>query len=85
MNTSLILSLIKNMEKADTKKWLDEVKETLFRDRAGDERKDEYTRLEAVIEKHQNLIPRVTETQVKSEVKYIPWIKGPNIFDRSFQ
>jgi len=62
------LSLIKNMEKTDTKKWLDEVKETLFRDRAGDERKDEYTRLEAVIEKHQNLIPRVTETQVKSEV-----------------
>merc|ERR1712233_90498 len=53
------LSLIKNMEKADTKKWLDEVKETLFRDRAGDERKDEYTRLEAVIEKHQGLIPRV--------------------------
>jgi len=62
------LSLIKNMEKTDTKKWLDEVKETLFRDRAGDERKDEYTRLEAVIEKHMNLIPRVTETQVKSEV-----------------
>jgi hypothetical protein len=25
------LSLIKNMEKSDTKKWLDEVKETLFR------------------------------------------------------
>ena len=25
------LSLIKNMEKTDTKKWLDEVKETLFR------------------------------------------------------
>ena len=38
------------------------------RDRAGDERKDEYTRLEAVIEKHQGLIPRVLETQVKSEV-----------------
>jgi len=62
------LSLIKNMEKSDTKKWLDEVKETLFRDRAGDERKDEYTRLEAVIEKHIALIPRVQETQVKSEV-----------------
>jgi len=62
------LSLIKNMDKTETKKWLDEVKETLFRDRAGDERKDEYTRLEAVIEKHMNLIPRVTETQVKSEV-----------------
>jgi len=62
------LSLIKNMEKVDTKKWLEEVKETLFRDRNQDERKDEYARLEAVIEKHQKLMPRVTETQVKSEV-----------------
>jgi len=62
------LSLIKNMEKVDTKKWLEEVKETLFRDRNQDERKDEYARLEAVIEKHHNLIPRVSETQVKSEV-----------------
>ena len=40
----------------------------MSRDRAGDERKDEYSRLEAVIEKHQGLIPRVMETQVKSEV-----------------
>lgn len=40
----------------------------ISRDRAGDERKDEYSRLEAVIEKHQGLIPRVMETQVKSEV-----------------
>jgi len=62
------LSLIKNLEKSDTKKWLDEVKETLFKDRAGDERKEEHQRLEAVIERHQTLIPRVHETQVKSEV-----------------
>ena len=31
LSINLILSLVKNMEKADTKKWLDEVKETLFR------------------------------------------------------
>ena len=62
------LSLIKNLEKGETKKWLDEVKETLFKDRAGDERKEEHQRLEAVIERHQTLIPRVHETQVKSEV-----------------
>ena len=64
------LSLIKNLEKSDTKKWLDEVKETLFKDRAGDERKEEHQRLEAVIERHQTLIPRVHETQVKSEVSH---------------
>lgn len=62
------LSLIKNMEKQETKKWLEEVKETLFRDRNQDERKDEYARLEDVLEKHHNLIPKVSETQVKSEV-----------------
>ena len=42
------LSLIKNLEKSDTKKWLDEVKETLFKDRAGDERKEELCELPAV-------------------------------------
>ena len=45
------------------------MKETLFKDRAGDERKEEHQRLEAVIERHQTLIPRVHETQVKSEVR----------------
>ena len=46
------------------------MKETLFKDRAGDERKEEHQRLEAVIERHQTLIPRVHETQVKSEVGF---------------
>ena len=72
------LSLIKNLEKSDTKKWLDEVKETLFKDRAGDERKEEHQRLEAVIERHQTLIPRVHETQVKSEVR----IDNPSNVDK---
>ena len=76
------LSLIKNLEKGETKKWLDEVKETLFKDRAGDERKEEHQRLEAVIERHQTLIPRVHETQVKSEVSLHIYINDILLFCR---
>ena len=76
------LSLIKNLEKGETKKWLDEVKETLFKDRAGDERKEEHQRLEAVIERHQTLIPRVHETQVKSEVSLQIYINDISLFCR---
>jgi len=62
------LSLCKNLERADTRKWLTEVLEVLFRDRSADEKKDECKRLESVIERHVALMPKVKETQVKSEV-----------------
>jgi len=62
------LSLCKNLERADTRKWLSEVLEVLFRDRSADEKKEECKRLESVIERHVTLIPKVKETQVKSEV-----------------
>ena len=81
------ISLCKNLERADTRKWLSEVLEVLFRDRGAEEKKvlreqraglaevlmvvfeDENKRLETVIERHVALIPKVKETQVKSEVR----------------
>merc|ERR1719474_135696 len=62
------LSLCKNLEKSETRKWMAEVKETLFRDRNVEERKEEHVRLEQVVERHQTLIPKVKETQLNSEV-----------------
>merc|ERR1719312_1567853 len=62
------LSLCKNLERADTRKWLSEVLDVLFRDWSTDEKKEETNRLEAVMERHLTLIPKVKETQVKSEV-----------------
>jgi len=62
------LSLCKNLERADTRKWLSEVLDVLFRDRSTDEKKEECKRLESVIERHVALIPKVKDTQVKSEV-----------------
>ncbi|XP_023337940.1 uncharacterized protein LOC111708713 [Eurytemora carolleeae] len=62
------LSLCKNLERAETKKWLSEVMDVLFRDRNNEEKKEENKRFEVVIERHLSLVPRVKETQVKSEV-----------------
>jgi len=72
-------SLCKNLERADTKKWLNDVMEVLFRDRNADEKKEEYHRLEAVIARHQELIPKVKDTQVKSEVFWKCYEYGDNL------
>ena len=42
--------------------------DVLFRDRNVDEKKDENKRLGEVVERHKALMPRVKDTQVKSEV-----------------
>jgi len=43
--------------------------DVLFRDRNNEEKKEENKRFEVVIERHLSLVPRVKETQVKSEVR----------------
>ena len=60
-------SLCKNLERAETKKWLTETLDTLMKDRASDEQKAESTKLKAVIERHKTLIPKIQETLVKTE------------------
>ncbi|TRY72301.1 hypothetical protein TCAL_11269 [Tigriopus californicus] len=60
-------SLCKNLERAETRKWLAETLETLMKERAGEERKEEQKKLEMVIERHKTLIPRIQETLVKTE------------------
>lgn len=72
-------SLCKNLERADTKKWLNDVMEVLFRDRSMDEKKEEHQRLEAVIARHMELIPKVKDTQVKSEVFWKCYEYGDNL------
>merc|ERR1711983_187338 len=60
-------SLCKNLERAETKKWLTETLDTLMKDRASDEQKAESTKLKAMIDRHKNLIPKIQETLVKTE------------------
>jgi len=60
-------SLCKNLERAETKRWLTETLETLMKERAADEQKAESAKLKAVMERHKTLIPKIQETLVKTE------------------
>merc|ERR1712241_817102 len=60
-------SLCKNLERAETKRWLAETLETLMKERAGEEKKEENRKLDLIMERHKLLIPRVQETLVKTE------------------
>jgi len=60
-------SLCKNLERAETKKWLTETLETLMKERAADEQKAESAKLKAVMERHKTLIPKIQETLIKTE------------------
>ena len=60
-------SLCKNLERAETKRWLTETLETLMKERSGEEKKEEFRRLEVIMDRHKSLIPRIQETLVKTE------------------
>merc|ERR1712128_214299 len=60
-------SLCKNLERAETKKWLNETLETLMKERAPDEQKEEHKKLKLVIERHKGMLPKIQETLVKTE------------------
>merc|ERR1712213_90261 len=48
-------SLCKNLERAETKKWLNETLETLMKERAADEQKEEHKKLKLIIDKHKHV------------------------------
>merc|ERR1711884_375937 len=60
-------SLCKNLERAETKKWLNETLETLMKERAADEQKEEHKKLKVIMDRHKTLIPKIQETLVKTE------------------
>ena len=60
-------SLCKNLERAETKKWLTETLETLMKERSPDEQKEENKKLKVIIDRHKALIPKIQETLVKTE------------------
>merc|ERR1712032_777231 len=60
-------SLCKNLERAETKKWLTETLETLMKERAADEQKEEHKKLKLIMERHKGMLPKIQDTLVKTE------------------
>merc|ERR1712061_426567 len=61
-------ALCKDLERADIKKWLKTILEILMAERSKDERTMQNDKLEALIQKHEDLIPTVSKTQVKVDL-----------------
>merc|ERR1711881_515158 len=54
-------------ERTETKRWLTETLDTLMKERAGEEKKEEHKKLKLIMERHKSLIPKIQETLVKTE------------------
>merc|ERR1712062_132952 len=57
-------ALCKDLERAEVKKWLAQILEILMAERAKDQKAKEGALLDALIKKHEELIPTVMKTQV---------------------
>merc|ERR1719479_285471 len=72
-------ALCKDLERADIKRWLKQILEILMAERSKDERSTQNDRLEALIKKHEELIPTVLKTQVKVDLYWKCYAYGDEL------
>ena len=72
-------ALCKDLERAEIKKWLEQILEILMAERAGSERTDQTAKLDSVISKHEDLIPTVLKTQVKVDLYWKCYAYGDEL------
>jgi hypothetical protein len=72
-------ALCKDLERAEIKKWLQNILEILMAERGKDERADYVNKLEAMISKHEDLIPTVLKTQVKVDLYWKCYAYGDEL------
>merc|ERR1711963_489617 len=72
-------ALCKDLERADIKKWLKQILEILMAERSKDEKSMQGAKLEALIQKHEDLIPTVLTTQVKVDLYWKCYAYGDEL------
>merc|ERR1712106_842277 len=72
-------ALCKDLERAEVKKWLQQILEILMAERAKPERKNENGKLDALIQKHEELIPNVTKTAVMVDLYWKCYAYGDDL------
>jgi hypothetical protein len=72
-------ALCKDLERAEVKKWLASILEILMAERAKDQRKDEFDKLDVLIKKHEELIPTVMKTQVMVDLYWKCYAYGDEL------
>jgi len=72
-------ALCKDLERTEVKKWLAQILEILMAERAKDQKKSEGDKLEALIEKHENLIPNVQKTSLMVDLYWKCYAYGDEL------
>ena len=67
------------MERAEVKKWLQQILEILMAERGKDERADNMGKLDVIIGKHEDLIPTVLKTQIKVDLYWKCYAYGDEL------
>merc|ERR1719431_5806 len=72
-------ALCKDLERAEVKKWLAQILEILMAERAKDQKAKEGNLLDALIKKHEELIPNVQKTQVMVDLYWKCYAYGDEL------
>ena len=67
------------MERAEIKKWLQQILEIIMAERGKEERTEQIKKLDELIAKHENLIPNVLKTQVKVDLYWKCYAYGDEL------
>merc|ERR1712153_192537 len=72
-------SLCKDLERTEVKKWLAQILEILMAERAKDQKKNEGDKLDALIQKHEELIPNVQKTSLMVDLYWKCYAYGDEL------
>merc|ERR1712241_796406 len=72
-------ALCKDLERAEVKKWLQQILEILMAERGKEERSVQVGKLDGLIKKHEELIPTVLKTQVKVDLYWKCYAYGDEL------
>jgi len=73
------MSLCKDLERTEVKKWLAQILEILMAERAKDQKKTEGDKLDALIQKHEELIPNVQKTSIMVDLYWKCYAYGDEL------
>jgi len=72
-------ALCKDLYREEVKKWLKEMLEILMAERAKEERKEQISKLDGLIERHESLVPNVNATQIKVDLYWKCYAYGDEL------
>merc|ERR1711881_741685 len=72
-------SLCKDLERAEVRKWLQQILEILMAERAKDQKNTEFGKLDTLIQKHEELIPNVQKTSVMVDLYWKCYAYGDEL------